>query len=96
MEVCLYVGKNDVKDYLKASKKLKYKPEAKGLGEVSGFLMWVRNGDDMSVIVHELSHMVDNIINHYNLEGGEIRAFLIEYLYYKIAIKDQEQPKKEH
>lgn len=84
MSIHVYFGKTGALRYLKASKKLKYKSHASGLGEVSGFLIWFRDTNNTPVFVHEISHLVDNIIDYYSLNGEEIRAFLSEYLYKEI------------
>lgn len=35
------------------------------------------------VILHELTHVVDRIIQYFGFEGTEIRAYLLEYLFDK-------------
>lgn len=85
--VYLYIGKKEALQYIKSSKKLGYKPNASGLGEVAGFLIWVKNLKDISVIVHEISHLVDNILDYYSVNDREMKAFLSEYLYRRIISK---------
>ncbi len=36
-----------------------------------------------SIMVHEVSHVVTHIMNHYNLEDDEFRSYLNQYLYTK-------------
>ena len=36
-----------------------------------------------SIMVHEVSHVVTHIINHYNIQDDEFRSYLNQYLYTK-------------
>ncbi len=36
---------------------------------------------EAGVVLHELTHAVDNIIDYFGFEGTEIRAYLLEYLF---------------
>ena len=91
LTIYLYFGKSEIKRYIKKSKKMGYKSHASGLGEVSGFILWVRYKNNESTLIHEISHLVDNIIDHYSLVGGEIRAFLLEFLYRSIILTKEKK-----
>ncbi len=38
-----------------------------------------------SIILHELTHVVDRIIDYFGFEGTEIRAYMLEYLYKQVT-----------
>lgn len=91
LTIYLYTGKGEIEKYIKKSKSMGYKSHASGMGEVSGFVMWIRDKGNLPIFVHEISHLVDNTLKYYNLKGGEIRAFLTEFLYIKMINKKQKK-----
>lgn len=39
---------------------------------------------DPAIVVHEIVHVVDRIIEYFGFEGTEIRAYMVEYFFNKV------------
>lgn len=75
----------DPKDYVKDS-------GAEGVkdswyGACCECFVWIRNKKNIPALVHETSHLVDNIFEAQGLKGEETRAYLQEYFVAEVLKK---------
>lgn len=52
-----------------------------GSGRQWGGWIWVHDLGDRKLMLHELSHFMDTLMEHLNTEDGEFRAFLSSDVY---------------
>ena len=86
IDVYVYVGEQTKKLAEKKAKSV-YKtiqpiPDNSG-GAVYGSIMWLASNDPQ-YIVHEVSHVVDGILKDIGSTDAELRAHLMDYIWYKI------------
>lgn len=90
-ELRIYYGAKEFEDYKKACIALGLsKEDAQQLnpnhfsGHCVSDVLWVKDPKDMIVIIHEMTHLIDNLIENIGLEGVEIKAYLTEWLMVEI------------
>ena len=90
-EVRLFYGMKEYPAYQKAMVSMGDNEEdvkkIKGedyFGHCYAEVLWVKNKDDIPTLIHELSHLIDNILSALNIRDGETRAYLLEWLIVEI------------
>jgi hypothetical protein len=89
-EVRFYVGEKEWKDFLKASIKNGSTEDAdepsppKGSGRACGRMVWLYDLKDKKVIFHELSHLVDGVIEYIHSFDSEFRAYIATWIFIEV------------
>jgi hypothetical protein len=84
-KVTIYQGDKEYKGFEKTVEAWTgLKPTDKGKdcdGQTVLWFAWVEDPDNKRVIFHELSHIIDNILECLNIKDSEVRAYLSAYLH---------------
>ena len=51
-------------------------PPSSGSGRSYGSWIWLGEVDNLELVAHELSHFVDDMMNHIHSDDGEFRAYI--------------------
>jgi len=83
--IYFYIGEDTKKDFLKDISKTKLDNDV--LGYCTSNFIWVKDIDDVSVLVHEIHHAKYNLVERDGIDDEETEAYIVEYLVKHALIK---------
>ena len=82
----IYVGEKEWEQFKKnsikngADENLNEPYPGEDSGRAGGSWIWIDNKKDRNLIIHELSHFVDQLLNYLHTHDGEFRAYITAWV----------------